>query len=620
MKKIISFITSAVTAFTMVCTPTAAAEKQTTSGISFDDIGSTIENFAEENEKSYASFAVSVYNEDDVLYSRHFGYTDRENKIAADENSVYEWGSISKLFIWVSVMQLYEQGKIDPDADIKNYLPDGFLTRLEYDEPVTMTNLMNHDAGWEDVYFGAAAENESKLISLEEALKNTEPEQIFRPGEITAYSNWGSALAAYIVERVSGMDYADYVHKNILEPLGMKDTAVSADYRDNLSVRERREKSKAYNIMYYPEYGIETDEALGTAMNFIQLYPSGSATGTLNDITLFAQALVSDACPLFENQSTLELMLSASDFYGDTDIPRNCHGLWCTEYAVTTMGHGGNTNAGSANLVFDKESKTGIVVLTNQQNEGVFCYELPKLIFGSFEDNPICKNGNITERNDISGAYTETRSFFTGPLKIGSVLSYQPLEASESPDVYTSSGVTAMERFSDNFFLIPDSDMFYHSSVTKDGQTILENSTQTLLCDNKVKYEFSAVVIYAAISVVILILLAIKGIKKLLKKYRPVTAGKAILTGQLAGLVSAVSFFVLLSAEISLASVVITGVIETVCAIICAVSAVFILKGMITEKNMKLSSRIKYICPILCNIFFSGFIVYFELYQFTAYI
>ena len=149
MKKIISAILSAVTAFSVLCTPVSAAENTTPSGIKFADIGSEIEAFAAENEDSYASFGTAVFSGNEVLYSKHFGYIDRENNIDADENSVYEWGSISKMFIWVSVMQLYEQGKLDLNADIHTYLPEGFLKKLRYDEPITMLNLMNHNAGWQ---------------------------------------------------------------------------------------------------------------------------------------------------------------------------------------------------------------------------------------------------------------------------------------------------------------------------------------------------------------------------------------------------------------------------------------------------------------------------------------
>ncbi|MEE0931285.1 MAG: serine hydrolase, partial [Acutalibacteraceae bacterium] len=328
MKRILSILLLAVTAFTMLCTPVQAVENTTSSDIEFDNIDTKIENFAKENEGNYASFATAVFNGGEVLYSKHFGYIDRENQIVADENTVYEWGSISKTFIWISIMQLHEQGKIDLNADIQTYLPDGFLTKLKYDEPITIMNLMNHNAGWQETMSALEVADESDIISLEEALKVTEPIQVFKPGEITAYSNWGAALAGYIVERVSGMDYAEYLHKNILEPLGMEQTSVSSDYRDNEWVREQREKTKAYLIMNYDE--IVMDEDLGTAMSYILLYPAGSVTGTLKDITTFAQAFVSDNCPLFEKQETLDLMLSASDFYGDSDIPKNCHGLWVT--------------------------------------------------------------------------------------------------------------------------------------------------------------------------------------------------------------------------------------------------------------------------------------------------
>ena len=260
MKKLSTILLSMATAFTMLCTPVQAAVNITPTGITFDSIGTEIENLAKENEGDYASFATAVFNGEEVLYSGHFGYIDRENQIVADENTVYEWGSISKMLVRVSVMQLHEQGKLDLNADIQTYLPEGFLTKLKYDEPITMMHLMNHNAGWEETKAALEVADEADIISLEEALKKTEPAQTFKPGEITAYSNWGAALAGYIVERVSGMDYVEYLHKNILEPLGMEQTSVSADYRDNEWVRTQREKTKAYLIMNYEELGIVMDE------------------------------------------------------------------------------------------------------------------------------------------------------------------------------------------------------------------------------------------------------------------------------------------------------------------------------------------------------------------------
>lgn len=616
MKKILSAILSAVTAFSVCCTPVSAAENTTPSGIEFADIGTEIEAFAAENEGNYASFGTAVFSGDEVLYSKHFGYIDRENKIVADENSVYEWGSISKMFIWVSVMQLYEQGKIDLNADIQTYLPEGFLKKLKYDEPITMLNLMNHNAGWQETSSALEVADEADIISLEDALREAEPAQVFKPGEITAYSNWGAALAGYIVELVSGMDYVEYLHKNVLEPLGMEQTAVSADYRDNEWVRTQREKEKAYIIMNYPEAGLIMDEDLGTAVSYILLYPSGSVTGTLADMTKFAQAFISDDCPLFEKQGTLELMLSASDFYGDSDISKNCHGLWVTEYAVSTMGHGGNTNAGSANLVFDKESKTGVVILTNQQSEAILNYGIPELIFGSFENNPIYTNARINERTDISGDYVLSRGFIDGVLKIASCLGYLPLAQGENQDSYTQGGIPALTRISDNLYMIDGSTDFLYQTETSDGKIILEYSSMTYIKSDTVATEFIAVVIFAVVAFVTLVLLIVKGIKKLAKKYRAVPAGKWVLTGQLARLAVGIVLVLLIAAMVSKSVLVIMCIVAGASAIVCLVSTVFTTKALFTEKEMKKFARVRYAVSVLCNLFTAGFVVYFELFNF----
>ena len=101
--------------------------------------------------KSVPGACVIVSEHGEIVFSKAYGYADLEKNIPMDfENTVFEWGSISKTFIWVSVMQLVEEGKIDLEEDIRNYLPKGFLKNLHYDKPVTMLNLMNHTAGFED--------------------------------------------------------------------------------------------------------------------------------------------------------------------------------------------------------------------------------------------------------------------------------------------------------------------------------------------------------------------------------------------------------------------------------------------------------------------------------------
>lgn len=125
-------------------------------------------------------------------------------------------------------MQQWEQGNLDLDADIREYLPEGFLKKLQYkDEKVTMKNLMSHNAGFQESFYENQMCDESDLYdSLENAVKACECYQAYHVGEYTAYSNYGTALASYIVARVSGQDYAEYVRENIFKPLGMEHTSI----------------------------------------------------------------------------------------------------------------------------------------------------------------------------------------------------------------------------------------------------------------------------------------------------------------------------------------------------------------------------------------------------------
>lgn len=77
-----------------------------------------------------ASVGIYVFDKNGIIYEGYYGYSDIENKTLVNEKTVYEWGSVSKLLVWVSAMQLKEQGKLSFEKDIREYLSEGFLTKL----------------------------------------------------------------------------------------------------------------------------------------------------------------------------------------------------------------------------------------------------------------------------------------------------------------------------------------------------------------------------------------------------------------------------------------------------------------------------------------------------------
>lgn len=386
--------------------PIYGAEKILPSGIKYSDLPKEIENYVAEHQETVCGMNVIVYDRGGTLYKNSFGYMDKERKIRSDEDTVYEWGSISKLLVWVSVMQFYEEGKLDLNRDIKNYLPEGFLKNLSFDIPITMTDLMNHQAGFQDTYFIQTADP-SQIVSLEETLRLRQPKQVYQPGEHTAYSNWSAALAALIVEKVSGTDYVDYVHKNIFEPLNMNHTSISPTYRDNDYVLAKRLQLKCYDIS-----GEIID---GPGLYYIYVYPAGSAAGTIGDLKKFAQAVTLSGdkpSPLFKRQSTLNEIYTPTSFYGSTNVAKNYHGFFASEYGVETVGHGGNTFGCSSMLQFDPVSGVGMVVMTNQAHESVFNYDMYETVFGKFKDSKL----NEIEREVPKGLILNTRGIKKGPL------------------------------------------------------------------------------------------------------------------------------------------------------------------------------------------------------------
>lgn len=378
----------------------AYQEEQMPSGIPCSELEEGIRDYIEVRKDTTSSVSVTVFGETDDIASVIYGEANAKEGVKADADTVYEWGSISKMPIWTSVMQLWEQGKVKLDIDIRTYLPHDFRMNLSYKKPVTLLNLMNHTAGWQETTWDVEVGDKEDIVSLKEALLNTAPPQIYEPGTVSSYSNWGAALAAYIVECVSGMDYADYVHQFIFEPLGMERTFIRPDGSDNVWAENQRTKTNAYINMLgaYEDYG--------ECRRYILLYPAGSATGTMSDLVRFAKAFLADSadCPLFSGEDTLAVMLSPTLYYEGTDTARICHGLFSLEYGVPLIGHAGNTTGFSSNLMIDTEGKTGIVVMSNEVGETAYNYGLLSLIYGD------CREETGFSYDYLSGIYRNSRA------------------------------------------------------------------------------------------------------------------------------------------------------------------------------------------------------------------
>jgi CubicO group peptidase (beta-lactamase class C family) len=193
-----------------------------------------------------AGAVVAVVKDGQVLTARGFGYSDVANRTPVDPKlTLFRPGSVSKLFTWTAVMQLVEQGKIDLDADVNQYLD--FKIPAREGKPVTMRNLMQHTAGFEEQAKGIMSDD-PKSPSYEALLKQWVPERVFAPGTTPAYSNYGASLAGYIVQRLSGESFDDYIDKHIFAPLDMK----YSSFRQPLPANLAPLMSKGYTLASDP--------------------------------------------------------------------------------------------------------------------------------------------------------------------------------------------------------------------------------------------------------------------------------------------------------------------------------------------------------------------------------
>ncbi len=188
-----------------------------------------------------AGAVVAVVKDGEVLFKKGYGYADLKRKKPVDpDRTLFRPGSVSKLFTWTAVMQLVEQGKLDLDEDVNTYLD--FKIPAAFGKPITLRNVMTHTPGFEEVGRNLFSDDTTKVQPNGDWLKSWTPTRIYPPGTVPAYSNYATALAGYIVQRVSGEPFEQYIEHHIFQPLGME----HATFRQPLPASLRKDMSEGY--------------------------------------------------------------------------------------------------------------------------------------------------------------------------------------------------------------------------------------------------------------------------------------------------------------------------------------------------------------------------------------
>ncbi|QUH25225.1 serine hydrolase domain-containing protein [Serpentinicella alkaliphila] len=375
-------------------------EEKTPSGIPFNKMEKVIDEYVSKYiGKTTPGAAIAIVKNGEIVFLKGYGYADLENQIPVDPKlTVFEWASTSKLFTWTSVMQLVESGKLDLDADIKTYLLPEFAEKLNYNQTITMRDIMNHSAGFGNYAFNTIVLSPDKLVSLEEALLRDKPKQYYKVGTASAYSNYSTSLAGYIVQNISQQPFEAYIRENIFNVLSMNNTSSHPTLGDNSKIIEK----KAQGYIPSQKGGFK----LGN-WSYVSHLPAGSINGTAEDFARYAIALTPDfreKSPLFKDTNTLITMLSPSyDINGE--MVGTSHGFFEYVGNYRTLGHGGNTAAFSSQFAVVPEERFGIVILTNAYLEMNILFGLQDLLLGKDYSDIKVPNEELPSSKKVTGRY-----------------------------------------------------------------------------------------------------------------------------------------------------------------------------------------------------------------------
>jgi CubicO group peptidase (beta-lactamase class C family) len=303
-----------------------------------------------------AGATIAVVKDGKPLFTKGYGYADVKKKKPVTAETLFRPGSVSKLFTWTAVMQLVEQGKLDLGKDVNEYLD--FKIPEAFGQQISLKNILMHTAGFENQLKDLFT-TDNRNPNLGNYLKTHIPNRIFAPGTTPAYSNYATVLAGYIVERVSGQPFNDYIHQNIFKPLGM-----------NHSTFAQPLPSELVPLMSNG-YELASDEP--KAFETIGLFPAGGLTSSAADMSKFmlvhlqdgrlgaAQILKPETARLMHSRA-FELDPAANAMaYGFLDESRNGQRI---------IGHGGDTIYFHSGLELLTDAGVGVFVSYNSVGRG----------------------------------------------------------------------------------------------------------------------------------------------------------------------------------------------------------------------------------------------------------
>jgi CubicO group peptidase (beta-lactamase class C family) len=379
-----------------------------------------------------AGAVISVVKDGKPLFAKGYGFADVAKRMpVSPDSTLFRPGSISKLFTWTAVMQQVEQGKLDLDRDVNDYLD--FKIPPAFGKPITLRNIMTHTPGFEETIQELFVGDEKHLTPLGDYLKAHLPERIYPPGTTPAYSNYATTMAGYIVQRVSGEKFDDYIENHIFKPLGMN----NCTFRQPLPEPLKSHMSSGYDVASQPARHFE----------FVNTEPAGSSSVTAVDMTHFmiahlqdgtyegAQILRPETARLMHSRQFANLPDMNAMALGFYEESRNGHRI---------ISHGGDTQYFHSDLHLVPDVGLGFFISYNSAGKGEISARnavWEKLLDRYFPYDPpagASVPGATANAQSVSGRYIVSRRADTTVMKVFNVLGQAKVFPNENGTISVS--------------------------------------------------------------------------------------------------------------------------------------------------------------------------------------
>lgn len=328
---------------------------------------------SEMSSKKIVGLSIALVDDQDIVWEQGFGYQDKERKLPATADTIYQVGSITKMFTVLAAMQLREQGSFDIDQPLQKFLPDfSMKSRYPDSQPITARTIMTHHSGISTNYFKGWATD----TPYTELVKELHNEYVaFPPNYIFQYSNSAMTLLGCAVKQISGQDYPDYIRDRLLLPMNMKNSfVVPCPPQDNPLM------SKNY--------------AKGTVVKPDPLrdIPAGGLCSNVDDMAhflqmMFAEGMYGDRLVL-QKESIQETLRPQNE-----NIPLDFDSrmglgwfLWKDQipgYDGRVAWHGGDINHFHSAIILSPEHKLGVIVLANSEESVGFPNDIARKALNS---------------------------------------------------------------------------------------------------------------------------------------------------------------------------------------------------------------------------------------------